>query len=464
MALTRLEYWLTTPISVLWRDVQDGQISNKLVRVFALQMLAISLAAGLGGWVASIVVENVLVKRALDVEAQYFWENRSANPRHPLPDTRNLIGYLAIGGDQRRVPLALRQEQAGYRRVMIPQRGQVIVHISQQGEDWLYLVFDQVQVTRASFIFGVAPLAAALVVIYFLTWLGYISSKRALSPLVRLAEQVESFDFHSTHIDDLNLTEIAAEADIETLSLLRAFEHFTQRMSSLLERERLFTRNASHELRTPIAVVLANLDLLQQRAHDPEASKEIIKRMRRAVADMQALIETLLLLARDDDSNLHRKTVNVRALAERELEMQAATCAHPGVSHALSAEHQLLVDAPERVISMVFANLLRNAFTYTTEGHVDVIIRRRSVVVQDTGIGMSPKDLDHAFEPFFRGSNHNDDGYGLGLALVARLCQRYGWQIRADSIQGRGTEITIVFPDSSWIRQVGHQPPAGKGW
>lgn len=455
MALTRLEYWLTTPISVLWRDVQDGQISSKLVRVFVLQMLAISLAAALGGWVATLVVENVLVQRALDAEAQYFWQKRGENPRHPLPDTRNLIGYLAIGGDQRRVPLALRQEPAGYRRIEIPRRGRVIVHISQQGEDWLYLVFDQVQVTRASFIFGIAPLVAALVVIYFLTWLGYISSKRALSPLVRLAERVESFDMRSTHIDDLNLKDIAAEADIETLSLLRAFEHFTQRMHSMLDRERLFTRNASHELRTPIAVMLANLDLLEQRRGDPEMSKTVIERMRRAVTDMQGLIETLLLLARDDEKVLNRKTVNVRELAERELEMQAAACAHPGVTHALTAEQQLLVDAPERVISMIFANLLRNAFTYTSEGHVDVIIRRRSVVVQDTGIGMSPDDLDHAFEPFFRGRNHSDEGYGLGLALVARLCQRYGWQIRADSVQDRGTEVTIIFPESSWIKQMG---------
>ncbi len=446
MSLTRLEYWLTTPISVLWRDVQDGQISAKLVRVFVLQMLAISLAAALGGWVATLVVERVLVKRALDAEAQYFWQQRRQNPRHPLPDTRNLIGYLAIGGDQRRVPLALRQELAGYQRIDIPRRGQRIVHITQQGEDLLYLVFDQAQVTRASFIFGVAPLAGALLVIYFLTWLGYISSKRALSPLVKLAERVESFDFRGTDIDNLNLKDIAAEADTETLSLLRAFEHFTQRMQTMLERERLFTRNASHELRTPIAVVLANLDLLEQRKHDPTLSAEVITRMRRAVSDMQGLIETLLLLARDEQKFLNRKTVDVEELANRELDMQAAACAHPGVTHELIVEHPLSVDAPEQVVSMIFANLLRNAFTYTTEGHVDVIIRRRSVVIQDTGIGMSPQDLEHAFEPFFRGSNHSDEGYGLGLALVARLCQRYDWKIVADSIDGRGTEVTIVFP------------------
>ncbi len=455
MSLNRLEYWLTTPISVLWRDVQDGQISNKLVRVFVLQMLAISMAAALGGWVATLVVERVLVKQSLDAEAQYFWQQRRQNPRHPLPDTYNLIGYLAVGGDQRRVPLALRQEQVGYRRINIPRRGQLIVHITRQSEDWLYLTFDQGQVTRASFIFGVAPLVAALLVIYFLTWLGYISSKRALSPLVKLAERVESFDFRGTDIDDLNLKDIAAEADIETLSLLRAFEHFTQRLQTMLERERLFTRNASHELRTPIAVVLANLDLLQQRVHDPEQSAEIIKRMRRAGHDMQGLIETLLLLARDDHKVLNRKTVNARELAQRELEMQAAACAHPGVTHALITEQQLLVEAPERVVSMVFANLLRNAFTYTTSGHVDVIIRRRSVVIQDTGIGMSPQDLDHAFEPFFRGGNHSDEGYGLGLALVARLCQNYGWKIKADSVQDRGTEVTIVFPESSWTQQSG---------
>lgn len=456
MSLTRIEYWLTTPISVLWRDVQDGQISSKLVRVFILQILAISFAAAMGGWVATIVVERLLVKHALDAESQYFWRQRSTNPRHPLPDTRNLIGYMAIRGDMRRVPLALRQEALGYHRVFIPHRGLVITHISQQGEDVLYLVFDQIQVTRASFIVGVAPLVAALLVIYFLTWLGYISSKRAVSPLVKLAEKVESFDFGSTNIENLQLKEIAAEADIETLSLLRAFEHFTMRMQTMLERERLFTRNASHELRTPVAVVLANLDLLKQRADDPKMREDIIRRMRRAIYDMKGLIETLLLLARDDDKpKIDRKMVDITKLAQRELEMQSTACAREGVGYDLVVEHELLVDAPDTVLSMILANLIRNAFTYTEEGRVEVIVKHRSVTVLDTGIGMSKEDLVHAFEPFFRGGNHDNIGYGLGLALVAKLCDRYSWQVKTDSIEGEGTSVTIVFPDASWVGQLG---------
>jgi len=311
-------------------------------------------------------------------------------------------------------------------------------------------------VTRASFIVGVAPLVAALLVIYFLTWLGYISSKRAVSPLVKLAEKVESFDFSSTNIENLQLKEIAAEADIETLSLLRAFERFTMRMQTMLERERLFTRNASHELRTPVAVVLANLDLLKQRADDPEMRQDIIQRMRRAVYDMKSLIETLLLLARDDEKfRVNHKMVDVTKLAQREIEMQSTACSKEGVSYKLVIEDQLLVDAPDKVVGMILANLMRNAFAYTEEGRVEVIVKHRSVTVQDTGIGMSKDDLAHAFEPFFRGGNHDNIGYGLGLALVAKLCDRYHWQVKTDSVEGEGTSVTIVFPDASWVGQLG---------
>lgn len=446
MALTRLEYWLTTPISVLWRDIQDGQISNKLVRVFFLQILAISMAAGVGVWIAIQAVEGMVLEKTLAAEAEYFWQRYADGGTPQLPDTNSLKMFLVDVGDEASLPQSLRGQQAGFRRVDMASAERSSIHVSERYGKKLVLLFRGEKLLQASFLLGVAPLLGAMLVIYFLTWLGYISSKRALSPLVKLAERVENFDFSSQKLTAINMADIAAEADIETLSLLRAFEHFTARLQSMIERERLFTRNASHELRTPLAVVKGNMELLRHRADKPELRQQAIERMQRAVTDMQGLIEALLLLARDEQQHMPETDIDVAALLRKIMDTEASIQGKQQLQQSIDSKYPLLLRAPERVLSIIFSNLLRNAFTYTDSGAVTVTINKRSVSITDTGIGMDKTELNHAFEPFFRGQHHEKEGHGLGLALVARLCRSYGWNISAESKLGEGTTLTVVFP------------------
>ena len=469
MALTRLEYWLTTPISVLWRDIQDGQISNKLVRVFFLQILAISMAAGVGVWIAIQAVEGMVLEKTLAAEAEYFWERYASDSSLQLPDTNSLKVYLVDATDESALPQPLQRQTPGFRRVDVTASERSNIHVSERFGKKLVLLFRGEKLLQASFLLGIAPLLGAMLVIYFLTWLGYISSKRALSPLVKLAERVENFDFSSQKLTAINMADIAAEADIETLSLLRAFEHFTARLQSMIERERLFTRNASHELRTPLAVVKGNMELLRHRADRPELREQAIERMQRAVVDMQGLIEALLLLARDEQQNMPESDIDVAAMLRKIMDTEASIQGKQQVLKTVAIKYPLLLHAPERVLSIIFSNLLRNAFTYTDSGAVTVTINKRSVSISDTGIGMDKTELSHAFEPFFRGQNHEKEGHGLGLALVARLCRSYGWNISADSKLGEGTTLTLVFPANITItekqladkKEAGSQQPVG---
>ncbi len=453
MALTRLEYWLTTPISVLWRDIQDGQISNKLVRVFFLQIAAISLAAGVGTWVAIQAVEGMVLEKTLSAEADYFWQQQATNPDYQLPDTKSLKLFLINKGDEASLPLPLRNQASGFSKMTLSSATRNRIYVSERGGQKLILLYQSEALLNASMLLGIAPLLGAMLVIYFLTWLGYISSKRALSPLVKLAERVENFDFSSQKLTAINMADIAAEADIETLSLLRAFEHFTARLQSMIERERLFTRNASHELRTPLAVVKGNLELLRHRADKPETRQQAIDRMQRAINDMQGLIEALLLLARDEQKSMPDTDIDVVALVRKIMATEAAILGKQHLQQLVEINYPLLLRAPERVLSIIFSNLLRNAFTYTDNGSVTVSVNKRSVSITDTGIGMDKTELQHAFEPFFRGQHHDKEGHGLGLALVARLCQSYGWKISADSKPAAGTTLTLAFPGKTTIRE-----------
>ena len=116
------------------------------------------------------------------------------------------------------------------------------------------------RVSELVFCFGLARLAAVLLTVCLLLFIAYRLLDQAISPLLNLARALERFDFRST--DKLNIPLQPDDVDNETRLVLEALQEFSDRLEIVIERERTFTRNASHELRAPIAVVKGSLELL----------------------------------------------------------------------------------------------------------------------------------------------------------------------------------------------------------
>ena len=108
-----------------------------------------------------------------------------------------------------------------------------------------------------------------------------------------------------------------------------------------------------------------------------------------------------------------------------------------------NADFHLL--APSRVLSVLVANLLRNASHHTDQGTITVTLDPGKVTIADTGVGMNPEVLSNAFQPDV-GGDAKKAGQGLGLSIVQRLSRRFGWVVHLDSVPGRGTTATLTFP------------------
>ena len=420
---------------------QSSGLRAKLVRVYALQVGLISIAAVIGVYITYIIVQDVLTRQALNQEAAHFWALYEQDHTHPLPDTANMVGYLQRGSDQSGVPQALTALESGFGRAeTLPDTP--LVHISRRDGDTLYLVFAEAQVSSLVFYFGLAPLIAVLLTVYALLFLTYRLSHQAVSPMINLARALESFDFRSN--SRLVIPVKDGDVDRETGLMIESLREFSDRLELFVERERTFTRNAGHELRTPIAVLKGSLDLVENREQD-DATRRAITRIRKVSDDMETILETLLLLAREED--VHSDTpvsVNQVIIGEIELLSEFAEAKKNQIHLEESAE--LAVDAKERVVSIVFSNLLRNAITYTTSGDIYTSINANGFEVRDTGVGISEEDLERAFTAFFRADATKDEheGQGLGLALVKRLCDQLGWVVTLDSELGAGTKVTVT--------------------
>ncbi|MEZ5558601.1 MAG: HAMP domain-containing sensor histidine kinase [Pseudomonadales bacterium] len=420
----------------------------KLVRVFAIQVGIVSIATLVGIYVANTLIVDLILREGLETEAQYYWDRYAANPDASLPDTSNMRSYMAVGGDLHTVPDYLRD---------MPADGQVrsveddtkLVHVSARGDHVLYLVWAKAQIYNIAFFFGIVPLTVVLLVIYGLAFLAYRLSQRAISPIIRLARYLDEFDFEQSRERsiDVDLGGLREIADAEVAAMIEALDAFNQRLNAFVEREREFTRDAGHELRTPVSVFKGSLDLLEQNSDRPRAEQNALRRMRRTVEDMEALLETLLLLARGNEVETPKEDIVVNDLVAAQVDLLQPLAERAGNSVTLHENAELRVRAPAKVVEIVIGNLVRNAINYTQGGKVDITITATGVRVEDTGVGMSREQLANAFEPFYRADESRGltRGHGLGLSIVKRLVRQFGWGISAHSRPGEGTAMEVRF-------------------
>ena len=233
------------------------------------------------------------------------------------------------------------------------------------------------------------------------------------------------------------------------------------RAESLLAANQELVANVSHELRTPVALVRAHLESL---ATEPEQAEEYIRIALREADRLESLVDDLFQLARleGQDVALEREAYDVGG-AVREAAESLIEPARRETGILLRADiapgNLKSVGDRARLVQVV-QNLIRNAIRHTPEGGIVLVTARPDdqriiVSVQDTGFGISPEDLPHIFDRFYRGERSRNRGYGgagLGLAIAKRMIEQMGGTIAVESELGEGSMFTITLP-------AGDQPP-----
>lgn len=204
-----------------------------------------------------------------------------------------------------------------------------------------------------------------------------------------------------------------------------------ERIASLLEREHQFLRHASHELRTPIAIIRANMELLDK-VGVPETLNRPVERVRRANHAMLQLTETLLWLSRENETAPNLRDVQVNELLDELSEELGYLLRDKSVDILRHYAADLpVLPLPEVPLRIVLSNLLRNAFQYTDEGDVLLDLTADRLVIENREHGELNIDSDQSF--------------GLGLMLVKRICERLGWSLELQ-FQEQGVRAELTLP------------------
>lgn len=297
-----------------------------------------------------------------------------------------------------------------------------------------------------------------------------VQLRRALSPLdgiVQAAEQTKEAVLQRSELRRLSqrlegVDASALDARVTASGAGEPVEALTGSINEMLERidqgyraQARFTSDASHELRTPIAVIQGYADLLDRWGkEDPETMQEAIDAIRQEADAMANLVEQLLYLVRGDKGTqpIEMAPVDLAALAAavaRETAMVA-----PGYRVTPEIETGITAEADVEAVKECLRVLTDNAVKYTPEGGTITIGLARAdgfarISVSDTGEGISPEDQAHIFERFYRADSsraRQTGGTGLGLSIADWIARRHHGFIEVSSVPGQGSTFTLVLP------------------
>ncbi|WP_435356038.1 sensor histidine kinase [Emticicia sp. SJ17W-69] len=294
-------------------------------------------------------------------------------------------------------------------------------------------------------------LVGTLIAIVVLVAVMRIFVKRDVKPIGQIADKMEQITAH-----ELNQRLPQASLPDEVGQMARTFNDLLDRLEFAYSQQRNFVSYVTHELRTPLTIMQGQTEVTLMKDRSEAEYKEALESVKAEVQDMIKLVNELLELVR---ANADAHLVDLEPVRVDDLLWQARGqllqkkpkyTIEVGFDEFPDSE-EITVNGNAALLKMAFMNLMENACKYSDEPHVSVFIhiRKKEVEIRfvDNGFGISEKDLEHIFEPFFRSLTTKEvSGHGIGLPLTKRIIEIHLGKISIESKVGEGTNLMIVLP------------------
>ena len=417
------------------------RLRYRLMLTFAGFALFVAALFGLYVAVFAYSVEDLLFRAILEREAVEQLEQHARTGRWATPRE----SWIRVVEDSASLPdgiaAALRDEP---RRTEFPGAHRRHYHLhalraTGSGESaWLVAEVSQQLVVRPRRgellqLLGWSGAVVVLLALLLGWWLAY----RTTAPLSKLAALID--DAGPEHLPPAFARGIPND---EVGVLARALEALLARVRRFVEREREFTRDASHELRTPLAVIVGAAERLENESGLSEAGRQSVAHILHSAGQLEQTIATLLTLARETPPARPAAPAAVLPVLERTIVEQAPLIEHKDIDVQIDVPAAASTMLPPTVLHILLSNLIGNAFAHTPGGLVTIDIEAGRLRIANPGCGIHERD----FLPFVK--REESAGFGLGLSIVQRLCERHGIDLRVEAVAG--TTVASIALAGTW--------------
>jgi signal transduction histidine kinase len=417
------------------------RLRSRIVLSFLIFGTLLSVLFALSTLFLQNYLEDELIGSTLEQELDDYINQLRLDPTVVEPFYTRIQGYVTRPGDPNQtVDADIRELPVGVHNVSI---GSAVFKAAVRKDDdlWAFLIYDLTENQRLKSQLLVALIGVVLVFSLLSFTLGAWSSRRVMKPVTDLADRLESLDGEGKPV------KLSSQfADDEVGQLAMALDSYAERLHQLVERDREFNADVSHELRSPLTVITGATELLlAQPDLDPKVRTRML-RIARAARQSADITTALLHLVRAEQGiDKQSSAQNVGQVVQELVHLYEPLVGNKDLHLEVREEDKVSVIAPEAVIAVTVGNLIGNAMRYTTSGQVIISIGNGRAVIEDTGPGIPEADLDRVFDRHYRGQNISGKGAGLGLAIVKRLCELYGWSIQFSNRPTGGLRAELLF-------------------
>ena len=283
-----------------------------------------------------------------------------------------------------------------------------------------------------------APLLAAGLLLSLAVYGGI---QRGLTPLTRLTSQLENRSVNA--LSPIGMT----QAPTEVHALVQAINGLLGEVARNVNQEKRFINDAAHQLRTPLAGLISQVELAQHDTTDPVLGARLTK-VRTGAERSAHLVHQLLTLARTE-TTARRDTLDLAALAREVAREWTPRAVAAGVDLGFEGDEHRSVQGDALQLREAMANLIDNALRYTPRGssvtlRVEAADKDTRLVVEDNGPGLSDHGMAHVFQRFWR-AHEQPGGCGLGLAIVREIARRHGGDAQVERVAPQGLRVVLTL-------------------
>jgi signal transduction histidine kinase len=394
--------------------------------------LLLTVAVVLHGYILNEAAERLVWDSLMRTELGHHVERMSEDPGYRWRDTDGLQLY-SVPGRPPPPSIALLPEGIHDELILDDREVLVLVQAEQDVRYTLVLDITELESQEDSLTLTVLGLAIGLVAVMgsLVAW----GLRRSLRPLQRLAGDIGALAPDRTG----QRIAVGDKASAELVVIANALNDYLRRHEAFVERERVFIDTTSHELRTPIAIIAGASELALGQPELPAPARQQVQRIHRTARDVERLIALLLTLAKDPARlSRNNELVMLHELLPEIIDDHRHLLAGKDLSVVVDELQPASVSAPLHIVQAAIGNLLRNAIENSDRGEIHIRLDAdTTVTLQDPGHGMAPEDISRLYAQMARGGGR--EGGGIGLDLLARLCEHLGWTLSIQSAQGRGT-------------------------
>lgn len=299
-----------------------------------------------------------------------------------------------------------------------------------------------------SFMFVVLPIMVLLAIIA-----GTRITKKAFIPVTEITQAANTINNGL----DLSKRLPQGESKDELYYLTETLNQMISRLEKAFQMEKQFSSDVSHELKTPIAVILAECEYTLEETRQIEEYQESLENIQKQCRRTMSMIQQLLQISRtiNTASSIERENINLSILCESVAEELSIMAEEQGVRLITEIQPDVEIYADETLIMRLLINLLTNGVKYrreTADSYVKLLLadskdlNQIKIVIEDNGIGIAEKDQNNIFQRFYKADKSRtgeDTSFGLGLAMVKWIAEAHGGSVTVESVVGEGSRFIV---------------------